>query len=201
MADPSSEPSPLTPSKFQPLIDELRMAFPKAKFELTDDAAILANQISRHVPEAERARWYRYLLKDAADFGKAAGFWSRLTGNLGIVVLAIAALMVMIGLLAGLLLPSLGFRNDMANHAVARGVITFLFAFGTISIALLIAAASYWVRDGEELKARFGYAKDILMVLIGILGTIIGFYFGTQDNVPATQPQSQQTEQAPAAGQ
>lgn len=201
MADPSSEPPPLAPSKFQPLIEELCLAFPKAKFELTDDAAMLASQISKNVPESERTRWHGYLLKDLAAGNQPQSWLSKLASYSGYIVLAVASFVVLAGILAGLLFPSLGFRKDMADPATARGVITFLFAFGTISIALLIAAASYWVRDSEELKARFGYAKDILMVLIGILGTIIGFYFGTQDNTPTEQPPLQQTEQPPAADQ
>jgi len=134
-------------------------------------------------------------MKDAERQGSPSGFWSLLTANLGIVVLALAALTVLLGILAGILLPGLKFRDAMGDPSIARGVITFLFAFGTISIALLIAAASYWVGNNDELKERFGYAKDILMVLIGILGTIIGFYFGTPDTPPDDNVGQQQTGQ------
>jgi hypothetical protein len=33
--------------------------------------------------------------------------------------------------------------------------------------------------DHEELEERFARAKDLLTVVIGILGTILGFYFGS----------------------
>lgn len=186
-------------NRFQPLLEELQASFPKAKFEASEDAAVIASQISKHVPEAERARWFRYLLKDASE-GKPQGWLARLFSNFGYVVLAIASFMVLSGIVAGLLFPGLGFRKDMADPATARGLITFLFAFGTISIALLIAAASYWVSDSEQLKARFGYAKDILMVLIGILGTIIGFYFGTETSQPPAPEEPPAIVDQPAAG-
>lgn len=187
-----------TPSRFAPLIRELSATFPKAKFEPTDNPSELASQISRYVPEPERERWYGYLLKDAVP-PPAGGVWQRAATNLSQFVLGVAAISVMGGILAGLLLPSLGFRQAMGSPEIARGVITFLFAFGTISIALLIAAASYWVKEPEKLKIRFDYAKDVLMVLIGILGTIIGFYFGKTDGPPPQADGQQIATPAPPA--
>lgn len=35
--------------------------------------------------------------------------------------------------------------------------------------------------EPEALKVRFSYAKDILATLVGILGTILGFYFGSAE--------------------
>jgi hypothetical protein len=193
MSDNLDQPQP---ARFAALLRELSAAFPKAKFEPTDDAALLASQISKHVPEAERARWHGYLLKDAIPPSAPAGFRNTIAAKFGVIVLGAAALVVLIGILAGILSPNLKFREAMGNPDIARGVITFLFAFGTISIALLIAAASYWVGNNQELKERFGYAKDILMVLIGILGTIIGFYFGATDQPAGARAGQQQTDQA-----
>lgn len=71
----------------------------------------------------------------------------------------------------------------------ARGLITFLFAFGTIIISLILVLTTVFSRPGNESefkyrKERFTQAKEILALLLGILGTIVGFYFGTASNQP-----------------
>ncbi len=74
------------------------------------------------------------------------------------------------------------FLLQLQETAVSRGLITFLVAIITVSIALVIAV---WVvasnGEPEALKVRFSYAKDILATLVGILGTILGFYFGSAE--------------------
>lgn len=65
----------------------------------------------------------------------------------------------------------------------ARIFITFLVAVGTIAIALLAVLTAMIIR---EYKERFALAKEVLTVLVGILGTIVGFYFGSAKSaVPA----------------
>ena len=80
------------------------------------------------------------------------------------------------------------FLLQLQETAVSRGLITFLVAVVTVSIALVI---SVWViasnAEAEVTKARFSYAKDILATLVGILGTILGFYFGSADKSAAEQ--------------
>jgi hypothetical protein len=66
----------------------------------------------------------------------------------------------------------------MAKIDQARGLITFLFAFATIAIIILIAITTFWMPK-DEFQARFDKAKDLLTILIGVLGTILGFYFGS----------------------
>ena len=66
----------------------------------------------------------------------------------------------------------------------ARIFITFLVAVGTIAIALLAVLTAMIIR---EYKERFALAKEVLTVLVGILGTIVGFYFGSA-KVPAVNP-------------
>jgi len=73
----------------------------------------------------------------------------------------------------------------------ARGVITVIFSVGTISIALILVMAvlfSKWSgSDSQHLTERFESAKQVLTMLLGILGTIVGFYFGsTTDDAAAT---------------
>jgi hypothetical protein len=87
---------------------------------------------------------------------------------------AFVLLAVSIGLYSG------QFFASLAKVEQTRGLITFLFAFSTTGVILLIAVAIFWARKDEDIKARFGYAKDLLTIVIGILGTIMGFYFGLQ---------------------
>lgn len=63
----------------------------------------------------------------------------------------------------------------------ARGLITVLFATGTIGIAFILTATAVLASD-VKFDERFGRAKEILTILIGIFGTILGFYFGTATN-------------------
>jgi hypothetical protein len=74
------------------------------------------------------------------------------------------------------------FLLQLQEPSVSRGLITFLVAFVTVTIALVLAT---WVIASNapvaELKERFSHAKDVLATLVGILGTILGFYFGSAD--------------------
>jgi hypothetical protein len=68
--------------------------------------------------------------------------------------------------------------ENLADTKYARGLITYLFAIGTIGsvVVLIVAALSGSGPAGE----RFNRAKEVFSLLIGLFGTIIGFYFGSQ---------------------
>jgi uncharacterized protein YpmB len=71
-----------------------------------------------------------------------------------------------------------GITSDLLNGDTsderARNLITFLVAFGTIFIAVLAVLTGMFIRE----KERFSSAKEVLAILVGILGTIVGFYYG-----------------------
>ena len=72
-----------------------------------------------------------------------------------------------------------GFLASLQNLEIARGLITFLVVFTTIVIAIiLVLYITTSTLSGDEVKNRFGFGKEVLTALIGILGTVLGFYFG-----------------------
>lgn len=70
-----------------------------------------------------------------------------------------------------------------ADPVVARGLITFLVAVVTIAIAVILTL-SVILSNSPDFKERFALGKEILTILIGVLGTIIGFYFGSAEKTP-----------------
>lgn len=54
----------------------------------------------------------------------------------------------------------------------------------------MIVVLSVFLQDRppNELNERFQRGKDILTVLIGVFGAILGFYFGSEKNPPANLP-------------
>jgi hypothetical protein len=87
------------------------------------------------------------------------------------------------------------FLTNLANKEVARGLITFLVALATVGIAILLAISALVLTEGDAGDKRFDRGKQVLSVLIGVLGTIVGFYFGADTNsgtqiIPTVQTQT-----------
>ena len=89
------------------------------------------------------------------------------------IVVVVGAMMFVADLVTGG-----GTRNDIRDTEYARGIITVLFGVGTIGIALLITLSAIFLND-QNAKERFDRGKEVLSLLLGIFGTIIGFYYGT----------------------
>ena len=125
-----------------------------------------------------------------------AGFWKQLTANAGLAALVVAGLVIAGTLVYGIFFdPS--FFELMAKPDYARGLITFLFSFATIGIIVLVAISVLWM-EKSEVEGRFERAKDLITVLVGVLGTIIGFYFGTASTGgSASQPSASAVTVAP----
>jgi hypothetical protein len=87
------------------------------------------------------------------------------------------------GLIVAIVVASALFYTNLieklASPGSARGLITFLFSFITIAVILIVIIALLWMDKEEDLDNRFTKAKDIIAILVGILGTIVGFYFGS----------------------
>lgn len=95
--------------------------------------------------------------------------------------------------------------TQLKDASTARGSITFLFSLGTIVIALiLVMSALFSNAPPTERTERFNHGKEVLTILIGILGTIVGFYFGTEkgetEQPQFTVSQAEITDTAPQPG-
>lgn len=80
-----------------------------------------------------------------------------------------------------------GFLTNLANKEVARGLITFLIAITTIGLALILSLSTIMIKESDDADKRFDRGKQVLMTLIGVLGTIVGFYFGSEIRSPEEQ--------------
>jgi hypothetical protein len=65
--------------------------------------------------------------------------------------------------------------ESLAQLDTARGLITFLITLGTVAIAIMLALTAILTRDFDK---RIVVGKEILTVLVAVLGTIVGFYYG-----------------------
>ena len=100
-----------------------------------------------------------------------------------------------IGLPVGCLAWLMGVLGD--NPATARSMITIVFCIGTMAIAGILAVVA--IR-----KDQLDKAKEVLIILIGIFGTIVGYYFGSSElaarpgpNPPAATPPAAPAPLAP----
>ncbi len=100
----------------------------------------------------------------------------------GLIALSIGSLLLAGCLFYGVFISST-FMPSLGEIDQARGLITFLFAFGTIGVAIIMSVSVIWM-DVSEIEARITKAKDLLAILMGVLGTIVGFYFGTATGTP-----------------
>lgn len=94
-------------------------------------------------------------------------------------ILILLSIFVMIG--AAMFGIDNGFLGGMARPEMARGLITYLFAVVTIGIAVaLVLSTLIGPAQSDANDARFQQAKEVLSLLLGIFGTIVGYYFGSE---------------------
>jgi uncharacterized membrane protein len=73
-----------------------------------------------------------------------------------------------------------GVLSGMSRVEYARGVITYLFAIVTIGTAVVLIVSALISSDDPRNERRFERGKEILSLLLGVFGTIVGFYFGSE---------------------
>jgi hypothetical protein len=136
--------------------------------------------------ETDHDKRSQLLASLAVEYNKwkspALTWFQSLEDNFGLVLLAIFGIIVATILIWGIFSSGSSFIELISKADEARGLITFLFSFTTIALFILVAITTFWM-DSVEVEARFNKAKDLLTIMIGIFGTILGFYYGSLSNV------------------
>ena len=92
-------------------------------------------------------------------------------------IAAAIALIILVAILWALYQKGGFFLNSLQEIPVARGLITFLIAITTMCIAIMLAYSTLFGEAAPDDDKTFDRGKQVLSVLIGLLGTIVGFYF------------------------
>src|SRR6185312_5841331 len=91
------------------------------------------------------------------------------------------ALLILLGVMFLLMMAIFGWDRGhvlitMAQPDFARGLITYLFTVVTIGTAIVLIISGLTGGDKEQ----FDRGKEILGLLLGVFGTMVGFYFGSE---------------------
>jgi hypothetical protein len=81
------------------------------------------------------------------------------------------------------------FSKDDISYA--RSLITVVFTIGTMTIALCLFSAR-WMSRSADAPERFQNAREVLTILVGIMGTVIGWYFAQDDEPKADRARTEQ---------
>lgn len=74
--------------------------------------------------------------------------------------------------------------SKLRDPGYARGMITFLITVSAIGLCFILVVQSFFGVDDAN-GERFRRGREVLTLLTGILGTIVGFYFGTTEKPQA----------------
>jgi hypothetical protein len=103
--------------------------------------------------------------------GKLAFLLSKVESNPGIVIMIVFCVGILYAIYRGL--PVI---DKLCEPSFARGLITFIICVATIGLAFML---TYYAFAKETTDDRFRRAREVFAGLLGVLGTIVGFYFGS----------------------
>lgn len=107
------------------------------------------------------------------------------------------ALVILLALGAYLMLN--GILRPQPDVDGARSLLASLFSIATIVLAFSLMIGAFLTSgDNGAVKERFNLALQVFTPLIGIMGTILGFYFGTADKAAPNVPLAVADVVAPA---
>lgn len=81
---------------------------------------------------------------------------------------------------------------NLGDTNAARGMITFVVSVVTVAIALILVMSSAFLSGSKDLDKRFAFGKDVFTILVGVLGTVMGFYYGQTANANPNKPSAEQ---------
>jgi hypothetical protein len=73
--------------------------------------------------------------------------------------------------------------DQLPDMEFARGIITLVFVLFTIGFAAIVLIQGLFLSDPAQEDRRFSRGREILGLFIGIVGTIVGFYFGSAEKL------------------
>lgn len=82
-------------------------------------------------------------------------------------------------LLGGMMLDA-PILAKLTDPAAARGLITFTISVATIGLAFTLVYHAFYAAESSD--DRFRRGREVFTGLMGILGTIVGFYFGSTES-------------------
>jgi hypothetical protein len=99
--------------------------------------------------------------------------------------IVLIALIIVSSVIALIAAAVLGFDKgvvlaSMGRSEFARGLITYLFAIVTIGTAVVLVLSALLGAGDDLSEKRFQRGKEILALLLGVFGTMVGFYFGAE---------------------
>jgi hypothetical protein len=102
--------------------------------------------------------------------------------------------LIVLGIVAWGISGQGGVLVSLSNADIARGLIAFLIVVVTVGIALILVLSTV---ISDDAATRFDHGKQVLTAMLGILGTVAGFYFATlasKTTQQGTEHQIQGTE-------
>ncbi|HEX3018673.1 MAG TPA: hypothetical protein VHP36_00150 [Chitinispirillaceae bacterium] len=108
------------------------------------------------------------------------GFWEKNAFPFSTLILCLAYLITVSMIFLPYVWKGRSILDALGEAGVARGLITILFAVSTVFVTMMLTVYSVFINK-NEIQAEekvFPRAMQILSTLIGVLGTIVGFYFG-----------------------
>jgi hypothetical protein len=90
------------------------------------------------------------------------------------------------------------FYASLADSNQARGLLTFVLVLTATVVILVLSIGIFAYGSTPDLKERIAPAKDVLTVVISVLGTIMGFYFGSANERTTAPPLAISSIEAPA---
>ena len=90
-------------------------------------------------------------------------------------IVVAAPILLLLVLIYGVTGEDTPLLSQLAEPGAARGLITVLFAAAAIWVALMLATFALTTEISEK---QFSQGREVLVLMIGILGAVIGYYFG-----------------------